>query len=494
VSAQVLILGGGITGLAAALAVQQGLDARPQAVPQSHHAEPGLWGLPPAPVTLLEVAPRWGGKIDTQRSDGYVIEGGPDVFLTTKPRGLGLCTELGLADRIVETRKDQAQTYVVRGGELLPLPGGLTSFLPTRLGPFVATPLLSARAKLRMGLEWLVPPRRDGVEETMEAFFSRRLGREAYQWLVEPTLAGIYAGSGSELSLQATFGQFVESEQTHGSLTRAMLAARRVRAPQGPARGLFASLQGGLGELVETLVRRLETAGCAMGSQRRATRLARLADGRLEVTVEGPEQQVSTWRGSHVILATPAYTSATLVGELAPELARWLARLDYTSTVTISFALPAEAMPRPLDAHGFLVPRVEGRRLLACTWSSSKWHGRAPDGVVLLRAYLGGVGREDDLLGSDEALLGLASEELKRLMGFSAPPLRTWLHRWPKAMPQYRVGHQATVAQIEALAAQQAGVHLAGAAYHGLGIPDCIRDGERAAAAVLSELRGAASA
>ena len=463
-----LVIGGGIAGLAAAHSLVE-------------HGNGGVQ------VTLVEALPRLGGKIETLRDDGFIIEGGPDVFITTKPAAGALCEALGLGSHVVETRKDTQRTYVVRDGRLHPMPGGLTSFVPTRWSEFVSTRLVSWPGKARMGLEPLVRRDAEPADESMEAFFSHRLGREAYERLVEPMLAGIYAGRGSALGMEATFPQYRRMVREHGSLLRASLAARSAPPPPQPPRGLFASLQGGLGELVSTLEGQLRERGVAINTSTRASALARRDGGGWQASLAREGHSDEQWTGDHVILATPAWATAQLLEPLHPALAAQLRSIRYASTATLSFAFAASAMTRPLDAHGFLIPRVEGCPLLACTWSSSKWAGRAPAHSVLLRVYLGGDGREGDLDVDDATLRQRALHALHELMGFRAEPLRTWIHRWPQAMPQYEVGHQERVRAIERELASLEGLELAGAGYRGLGIPDCITDGQRAARAVLAE-------
>lgn len=459
---RVLVIGGGISGLTLAHAI-----------------------APVTDCTLVEADNRLGGKILTVRDDPFTLEAGPDCFLTAKPAAVDLCESLGLADRLVDTRSEHNRTYVVRRRTLHELPGGLTSFVPTRWGPFVRTRLLSPLAKLRMAMEPLIPRARANGDPTFADFFVRRLGAEAYHWLVEPVLAGIYAGRGSDLSLRATLPRFLDIEREHGSLLRASLAARRSDATltqggPGGARGMFQTLQGGLCELVDALCRVITSHGkIKLGVHARAIEIhpdkvcVHLSDG--------------TWEGEAVALCVPAYESARLLQPIDSQLASLLACISYASTVTISVALLTNTLAHPLDGHGFVVPRVEGRSMLACTWTSQKWPHRAPAQWHLLRAYLGGAGRDAILDVPDDVLVEEAVADLSAILGTEVRPAKVWVHRWERSLPQYVQGHLDRLQEIEQrVAATGSRLHLVGASYRGVGIPDCITDGQRAARLILS--------
>lgn len=468
---KVLVVGGGITGLAAARALAARSRERGQ----------------PLQAMLVEADDRLGGKIRTVRDGDCLIEAGPDAFISIKPAATRLCQTMGLGDRIVGTDPAHQKTFIVRDGRLLEIPGGMTTFVPTQWLPFIRTPLISWLGKLRMGLDLVVPARANGGDESMADFFTRRLGREAYEWLVEPLLAGIYAGDARALGLAGTFPRYLEMERQSGGLLRATLAARRAPPPPPPKKngtpqGLFLSLRGGLGELVDAVAAEVRTAGVAI---RLGTAVGAIAFQAEAPRVTATLSDGTAWCGDAALLCTPAWAAADLLEARHATLAAALRDIPYVSTATITLGFERRALGLALDGYGFVVPRAEGRPLLACTWTTSKWQGRAPDERALLRTYLGGAGQEDVLRNDDAALAEIALQELQRLMAFRAKPDQVWIHRWPRAMPQYRVGHLDAVSAFEKDAAAVPGLHLAGAAYHGLGVPDCIQDGESAAGRIV---------
>lgn len=469
---RVLIVGGGITGLCAARALAREAHAQGRALE----------------CDLVEADPRLGGKIRTEREDGFIVEGGPDAFISIKPAATRLCRELGMTGEVVGTDPRHQKTYIVKRGRLLTIPGGMSAFVPTEIMPFLRTPLLSWPAKLRMGLEPFIPRRRETGDISMADFFTRRIGRAGFEWLVEPLLAGIYAGEGRRLGLEGTFPRYLEMEREHGSLLRAAFAARKTLAKAPPTdvpSGLFLSLRGGLVGMVEAVAREARALGVTISTNARVEGLETGATVRARIGER-------SWEGDAVILCTPAWASAELLAPQLPEIASMLTDIPYVSTATVSLAFDADALrasgSAALDGYGFVVPRREGREILASTWTSCKWPGRAPQGQVLLRAYVGGAGREDILHLDDEAITARALDELRGLMGFSASPWRVWVHRWPRAMPQYLVGHPSRVRTLTARVQAIPGLFLAGAAYRGIGIPDCIQDGEAAAMRVLGAL------
>ena len=459
-----MVVGGGIAGLAAAYRLAR---AAPHAV-----------------VTLLESSPHLGGKITTQRVADFVIEGGPDSFLARKPRGLGLCRELGLEPRLQGTNPNHRRTYIMRGGRLYDLPEGLSGLIPTRLGPLARTTLISPWGKLRMGLDYLLPAKRDSGDESLAEFVVRRLGRELYERLVEPLLSGIYAGDGANLSLAATVPQLRQAERAHGSLIRSLLAAQR-EAPAldaGSARSAFLTLEAGLAEIVEALEARMT--------------------GRVTVRLNTPVSHLSAVPGGYqvqlasaealnaeaVIVATPAFVTADLLAGLDAEAASALRSIPHVSTATVSVAYRMADLPRQLDGYGYLIPRAENRPVLACTWTSTKFPHRAPPGFALIRAFVGSAGRETVLENDDETLVGLVRAELRRTLGVTAAPRLQRVFRWPRAMPQYTVGHLDRLAALEQRLAAFPGLLLAGNGYRGVGLPDCIASGEAAAEAAAKHL------
>ncbi len=463
---RLVIIGGGIAGLSAAYFAL----TRPQ--------------NPPDEVIVLEKADCWGGKIATERVDGFVIEGGPDTFIAMKPWGMALARELGIADRLHGSNPKQKATYILHQGRLHPLPGGLTMMIPTDFGGMLRTGLISWPGKLRMGLDFLLPPAKSPGEESLGRFVSRRLGREAYEALIEPLMSGIYAGDGDQLSLQATFPYLRDLEVKHGGLVRGALAAKRERMKRNGAapgsRSMFVTPRTGLAELVEALVARLRELGAELRLGADATHLARPRT-LYQLTLASGE----TLTTDYLILATPAFVSARLLRPYDPELASLLDAIPYASTATVTLAYPLADVPHPLDGYGYVIPRKEGRRALACTWTSTKFPHRAPEGMALLRVFVGRAGQEAAIDWTEEGLLDIAREELRLTLGVTAEPLLHRVFIWPRAMPQYNVGHPARVGRILAGLDRWPGLALAGNAYHGIGIPDCIHSGEMAVGRVL---------
>jgi oxygen-dependent protoporphyrinogen oxidase len=459
---QILIIGGGIAGLAAALRCERLADD--------------------VAVTLVEREARLGGKILTERVDGFVIEGAPDSFLTRKPRGVGLCAELGIADQLHGRDPRYEKTFVRRGRELHRLPTGLTGLIPTNLAALEQSTLISPAGRARLAEEPTLPPAPPNGDESVASFVSRRLGREVYEALVEPLMSGIYAGDGNQLSLAATFPQLRQLELKHGSLLKGLQATPASSAAPAPAYPPFASLPGGMATLVETV----------LGQLRRTELITGVAVESISGQNGGDDVRLQDGRALHadaLILATPAFVTARLLAEVAPKVAELHNQIPYASAVIITFAFAEADLPGPLDGYGYVIPQVEDTDLLACTWSSSKWQGRAPAGAALIRVYAGRYGRRDMTKLSDVELIDLAQAELRETMGLTATPRLTRIHRWPQAMPQYLLGHVEQVAAIERHLAAHPGLFVAGAAYRGVGIPDCIAAGERAAEGAIAHLQ-----
>lgn len=457
---RVAVVGGGIAGLAAA-----------------HRAAAMLGG---DEMLLLESDARLGGKITTEVVDGYVIEGGPDCFLGVKPAGIELCRQLGIADRLRGTNPAFRRSFVKRAGRLHELPDGLTGLVPSRIRPLVTARMLSLGGRLRAGLELLVPRRRSQEDESIASFVRRRFGREAYDWLVEPLLSGIFAGDGEALSLRATFPQLAEIERARGSVLRHMLRARLANGRDGRSRPVgFVTPVGGLGELVAALERAIPRG--RIWSDAQVTGLERLAAGwRLQVAGG------RTVDAHAVVLATPAYVTAGLVGPLDRRVARALEGIPFVSTATVSVAFPQSAVPALLPGSGYVSPRAEGGSVVACTWTSHKFPSRVPAQAVLLRFFVGRAGREAPAFASDAEIRELVRDELRAVHGIAAEPTFWRVYRWPKGLPQYAVGHLERLAAIERRLGDLPGLVLAGASYRGVGIPDCIQSGWTAAEAAVA--------
>jgi oxygen-dependent protoporphyrinogen oxidase len=468
---RVVIVGGGIAGLSAAYYVQK------------KAAETGL----AVSLTVLEAEPRWGGKIATDRLNGFVIEGGPDTFLATKVWGLSLCRELGLESRLHGTNPLQKNTYVLHHGRLRPLPEGLTMMIPTRFGSMIRTGLLSWPDKARMGMDFFLPARESDGDESLGAFVSRRLGRAAYERLIEPLMSGIYAGDGDRLSLQSTFPYLRDLELKYGGLVKGALAARARMSKNGGkapgTRSAFLTPTTGLAEVVEALIERLSAGGANL-QVGTAVRRINYSNGEYELELETGERIPA----DRLILAAPAYAAGEMLAGLDPELSTELRAIEYVSTATVSLAYRQADLPRPLDGYGYVIPRREGREALACTWTSTKFPHRAPEGCALLRVFIGRAGQEDRIPWQEDGLLALAQDELRQTLGITAPSILSRVFIWERAMPQYNLGHPVRLERIEAALERWPGLALAGNGYRGIGIPDCIHSGELAAQDVLGDL------
>jgi len=454
----VVIVGAGIAGLSAAYELQKRGCS----------------------FVILERGSRAGGVILSEQVDGYTIDGGPDSLLTQKPEAIRLCEELGLGDRLVPTSPPRL-AFIQRGGRLHPLPASSVLGIPTRLGPFVRTGLFTWPGKLRMGAEVFVPPRRDDGDESIGSFIRRRFGDEAVTYLAEPLLAGIHAGDVERLSIRALFPRFVETERKYGSLLRAF---RRQPHSTAPTDGAFRSLPGGLSELVAALVRTLPQPALRLKTS--AARVL-LNPHRVE-TAQG---DVIAARA--IILAAPAYVTSALMRDVDATISRLSGEIDYASSGTIAMAFHRSAVAHPLNGSGFVVPKAEGSGILAASWLSSKWPHRAPDGRVLMRAFVGGGRDPEALQKTDSELVSLAQSALTPLLGLSGAPLLTRVYRFERASAQHDVGHLDRVATIDRALTARPGLYITGSGFRGVGIPDCVADA-RATARKVSECLASSAA
>jgi oxygen-dependent protoporphyrinogen oxidase len=468
---KIVVVGGGIAGLAAA-----------------YYANKTFQGT--ARVTLLEKADYWGGKITTHREtelvpgSSFVVEGGPDTFIVTKPWAMKLCQELGIGDRLQGTNPDTKKTYILKSDKLHELPGGLTMMIPTEIWPMIKTGLLSWPAKARMGLDFFIPAATPNGEESLGGFVSRRLGRSAYENLIEPLMSGIYAGDGDRLSLQATFPYLRDLELKYGGLVRGALKLRRERMKKAGqrepkatpgSRSIFMTPISGLAEIVEALVTNLRDSGTDM----------RLRQTVVSIDRSGPGYQIKLSNGEMlsadaVVLASPPFASADLIEAFMPELAAELRAIEYVSTATVSLIYNEKDLSRPLDGYGYVIPRKEKRTALACTWTSTKFPHRAPEGYALVRVFVGRAGQEEDIHWDEATLTEIAQEEVRRTLGIETAPMKAFVSIWEQAMPQYNLGHPARLERIDELLESVPGLALAGNGYRGIGLPDCIHSGELA--------------
>lgn len=466
-SKHVLVIGGGISGLAAAhrLLVRQ----------------------PELAVTLVERDDRLGGKILTLDAQGYTLEGGPDSMLGSKPRGVGLSRELGLEDRLIAPTERNRRSFVLRRGRLHRIPEGLTGLVPTRLKPLARSSLISPLGKARLLGDFVRRPRRDDGDESLEGFMTRRLGGEVYANLVEPLMAGIYAGDGSALSLEATFPQLRQAEREHGGLIRGVLAQRgKAQAPANGTRPGFITYRDGLRELVDALAADIRSRGGEIRLETAVSLLER-GEGGYRATLDradGPE----TMRVDGVVIATQAWAAAPLLDALDRAAALALEAIPHVSTAIVALGFDDLAVAARLQGFGYVVPRTENRPVMAMTWLSSKWAGRAPEGKALIRAFVGRAGQEELLERPDDELVAIVRQELAEVLGIAAEPELVRVFRWDGGMPQYALGHLERVEVIEDAVARMPGLAIAGNMLRGVGLPDCIASGERAADKVAAEV------
>jgi oxygen-dependent protoporphyrinogen oxidase len=483
----VVIIGGGISGLAAAHRLLE----------RNHESGKQI------AVTVFEAGSRLGGTVQTRERDGFLLESGPDSFISEKPAALALIKRLGLESHLIETNQHHRRSFIVREGRLRPVPEGFHLLAPSRLWPFVKSDIFSWSGKARMALDLLLPRRElngNDVEESLAEFVRRRLGSEALERMAQPMVGGIYTADPERLSLQATMPRFLEMEREHRSLIRALRKqnSRRVSEDNqsetsGARYSLFLSFDRGMQVLTDTLEERISSFGSQIptgaDSGQTSIRVNTAVDS---ITLEyGDGEQLPKWKlttsgnetlfADAICLALPAYVSSRLLSIVDPQLTAVLAEISYASSATINLGFQRDDIPHPLDGFGFVVPFIEKRSLIACTFSSVKFARRAPQGHALLRAFVGGALQPELLELNEGELLAHVLRDLRDLLGIDRAPLFAEITKWERSMPQYHVGHLERVKRIEARLASLPGLVLAGNAYSGLGIPDCIRSGEAAA-------------
>ncbi|HXJ90831.1 MAG TPA: protoporphyrinogen oxidase [Candidatus Binatia bacterium] len=456
---RIAIIGGGISGLTAAFELEQ-------------HRQAGAG----VQYTLYESSSRLGGVLRTEFIDGCVVEAGPDSFITEKPWAADLCRSLGIGDQLIGSNDADRKTYILTRGRLVEMPDGLMFMVPTKILPTGLSPLFSWKTKMRMAQELFHPPRAVDYDESVADFVNRHYGQEMVDRLADPLLSGIYGGESANLSVRAVLQRFAEMERTHGSLGRAMLAARKKMraAPRKTAPPLFTSLKNGMQFLAETLVSRLNPA--ALLTNTTVTAIRPSSDG--WNIFSGAQSE----RFDAVIIALPRMAAASILREASPDLATELAAIQYSSSITVGLAYDLKVRQSLPPGFGFLVPRSEGKRLLAATFVHNKFPQRAPEDRALLRCFFAGSNAEQVWSMSDSQIIDVVREELQQILGpqiigLRYDPLFARVYKWKSAMAQYGVGHLDRLKKIESLRKALPGLALAGNGYGGIGVPDCVRSG-----------------
>jgi oxygen-dependent protoporphyrinogen oxidase len=459
---RIAIIGGGIAGLSAAFFLEKARRGGAEL----------QW-------TLFEKSGRLGGVIQTERRDGFVIEAGPDSFLSAKPDGARLCHDLGIGDQLIRSNDADRKTYILVKGGLVPIPQGLEFMVPTRVWPMAATPLFSFKTKLRMATELFSSARKEAGDESVGDFVRRHFGQEMVDRVAEPLLAGVYGGNAEHLSIRAVLPRFAEMEREHGSLVRATLKAKaqfRSKAPAGAkSQPLFTSLKNGMQQMVEALVASLPQASIRLGQQNLSLRPAN-DDWQIESAGINEKFQA-------VLLAVPAPSAAALLRQFHPALIEGLGKIEYTSSAAVALAYDEATLP---PGHGFLVPRSEGRKIMACTFVHKKFPHRAPEGMKLLRCFFSSSRMADLLTHNEDSLQQIARQELKEILGLNTEPSFARTFRWDRAMAQYETGHLDRVAKMETIIGAMPGFHIIGNSFHGIGVPDCIKSARLAVEQITS--------
>ena len=459
---RIAIIGGGISGLSAAFAIEE-------------------WRRRGTEVEymLYESSSHLGGVLRTEHIDGCVVEAGPDSFLTEKPWAADLARSIGLGEQLIASNDANRKTYILTRGRLLEMPDGLMFMVPTKILPTGMSPLFSWKTKLRITQELLHPPRAADHDESVAAFIERHYGTEMVDGVADPLLSGVYGGEAANLSVRAVLPRFVEMERMYGSLGRGMLAARKkMRSWKNPAPPVFTSLKSGMQSLADEVVARLTPTSL-----------------RSSTTVEAIQPSAGSWLVSAgmqsdvfdaVIVALPAHAASSVLRMASHELSAELAAIGYTSSITVALGYDGEVRRTLPPGFGLLVPRREGKRILAATFVHNKFPHRAPEGRALLRCFFTGANAEDVWPLSDDQLVSIVRHELQEILGLRAEPLFARVYRWKSAMAQYNVGHLDRIDRIERLRATLPGLALAGNAYRGIGVPDCVRSGCEAVKALVS--------
>ncbi len=465
---KILIIGGGITGLSTAYFLQETIKKEGY----------------PIDLCLLESSPRLGGKIVSERVDDFIIEGGPDSFITQKKGGMALIEALGLSDRLVQTHPVHKSVYILSMGKLVAMPKGFNLMVPGKLLPFALSPLISLPGKVRMGMDLFISKKSSIEDESIASFVRRRLGEEAVQLFAEPILAGIFAGDAEKLSMKAAFPQFAQLEHAHGSLIKGMLKRQSQSKKQGhppPKWSLFVTLDEGLSSLVSALREKLDQVEIKTNCP-----VLSVSPQNSGYNVQTEDTHISA---DAIAITTPTYTAARWIEPWDHPLSQLLQEMTYVSTATVSLGFNRKNVQHPLNGFGFVVPRKEPSSMMASTWSSTKFPGRAPKDHVLIRVFMGGAHHPEVTEQDDADLISTVHKELKPILEINGEPVVARTFRWNKANPQYHVGHLDWVSNVEHETQKHPGFFLCGAPYRGVGIPDCVQQGKETSEKMLKSLR-----
>jgi oxygen-dependent protoporphyrinogen oxidase len=481
---RIVVIGSGVTGLAAGYALKEKVE-----------------GDKDVEFLVLEKDDKPGGQIETVLEDGYVLEGGPDCFISEKPWAFEFASKVGLDDELVSTVSASGGTYILKKGKLVRMPEGVMMMIPTKFKPFIKTKLISWPGKIRAAMDVFIPRRKNlDEDEALSSFVRRRLGQEILDVLAEPLIGGIHASDPDTMSLASTFPRFLKMEKDDRSLIMAMMKSKKKMAkmmkdkpapdPSAPPKKrwtMFVSFKNGMQTLTDAMAKALGQDVLKLKTEVQRIEKITVPGGKTayKLQVKG----VGELEADAVVLTSLAYQTAALVEPFDPELAKPLSEINSVSSATVCLAYRAEDIPRELDANGFLVPRVENRTLMASTWTTTKWPNRNPEGFVLLRAFVGGAFNQEIVDKKDEEILTMIKSDLKDIMGITAEPVKTRIFRWKKSMPQYTMGHPERIAKINERVASHDGLFIAGASYGGVGIPDCMNNGRNAALEALEYVK-----
>ncbi len=465
---KIIVIGGGITGLSTAFRLQELINSK------NLNYE----------ITILEKSSRLGGVISTSLEDGFVIEMGPDSFITSKPWAIDLSKRLGLENEIISTNEKNRNTYVLINGELIKIPYGFFMIAPTNLIQFLKSPLFSWKGKIRILMEPFIP-KKNAEDESVASFIERRLGKEALLKAADPLISGIYTADSKELSIKSTFPQFLEYEEKYGSIIKGLKRSKNSYnydpKASGARYGLFCTFKDGMKTIVDKLEDKLTEADINLLES--AVKIEKIGD-KWEIFTDKQKQYVA----EGLIITSPSHTALGLIHNIDPGLSDNLSAIECASSAVVILGYNKKNVNNPIDGFGFVVPRSEKSNLIACSITSNKFNNRAPDGYILLRCFVGGVLNKPILNLEDKEIISKVHQEISNILQIRGEAIFSKISRYDKSMPQYNVGHYKLVLLIKSQIDKLNGLEIAGNAYDGVGIPDCINSGEKAAESLITQL------